>query len=129
MNRVRSLYGSAPAVAPVRTKESLSDAGDGDDISFDERGNEAAESPQRPELIHPTSGDTIVDHNPQPLRLRNAPDLLLPREAMGFARCGKNRIYQAIQRGELAAIKIGPHGTRIPRLALEAWLSDLGTRG
>jgi len=120
-----------PALAsdPHRLTDEFPRADAADDISFDDDAVDVVEKSQPTELIHAPPGDTIVDLYPDPLRLHNAPDLLLPREAMWLARCGKNRIYQAIQHGELAAVKIGPHGTRIPRVALEAWLSELGRRG
>jgi excisionase family DNA binding protein len=129
MNRARSRKNPDLALGPRELTDALRRDDSADDISFDEGGAEVVEKSQPSELIHATSGDTIVDLYPDPLRLQNAPDLLLPRKAMWLARCGKNRIYQAIQRGELAAVKIGPHGTRIPRLALEAWLSELGRTG
>jgi len=129
MNRARSTKNPDLALGPRELTDASRRDDSADDISFDEGGAEVVEMSQPSELIHATSGDTIVDLYPDPLRLQNAPDLLLPREAMWLARCGKNRLYQAIQHGELAAGKIGPHGTRIPRLALEAWLSELGRRG
>jgi excisionase family DNA binding protein len=47
---------------------------------------------------------------------------------MQLARCGKNRIYEAVARGELRAIKLGPRGTRIPKHALLIWMSDAASQ-
>jgi excisionase family DNA binding protein len=124
MKRTPSIPAQPRPSAPVDARPGVAGVDDVDEFAFGPSGEAVAEF-AAPELIQPNAGATIVDSFPDPLRLDDAPDLLLPREAMWLARCGKNRIYSAIRRGELAAVKLGPHGTRIPRLALEAWLAGL----
>lgn len=55
------------------------------------------------------------------MTLDQLPELMKPAEARAFARVGRNAIYAAIARGDLKAIKLGPHGTRIPKRALIEW--------
>jgi len=43
-------------------------------------------------------------------------------EAMRFAGVGRSFLYEAMERGELAYVKIGK-ARRIPRRALELWLA------
>jgi len=49
--------------------------------------------------------------------LATLPEVLTAREAAAFLRVGRNQLYQAIARGELAAVRIG-RSIRIPKQAL-----------
>ena len=49
--------------------------------------------------------------------LATLPEVLTAREAAAILRIGRNQLYQAIARGELAAVRIG-RSIRIPKQAL-----------
>lgn len=51
-------------------------------------------------------------------RLHELPDLLTVDEAAAFLRIGRNAAYQAVQRGDLYAIRLG-RSWRVPRASLE----------
>jgi excisionase family DNA binding protein len=49
--------------------------------------------------------------------LARLPEVLTAREAAAILRVGRNQLYQAVARGELAAVRIG-RSIRIPKHAL-----------
>ena len=53
------------------------------------------------------------------------PEVLTAREAATILRVGRNQLYQAVTRGDLAAIRIG-RSIRIPKQALVALLASAG---
>ena len=71
-----------------------------------------------PQSHPPTSpGDPVglVDSSTSALAM--LPEVLTAREAAAILRVGRNQLYQAVARGELAAIRIG-RSIRIPKQAL-----------
>ena len=57
--------------------------------------------------------------------LATLPEVLTAREAAAILRVGRNQLYQAVERGELGAVRIG-RSIRIPRQALLALLTSTG---
>src|SRR5829696_4233707 len=57
--------------------------------------------------------------------LPTLPEVLTAREAAAILRIGRNQLYQAVARGELAAIRIG-RSIRIPKQALLTLLASTG---
>ena len=55
--------------------------------------------------------------------LATLPEVLTVREAAAILRVGRNQLYQAIARGELAAVRIG-RSIRIPKQALLDLLAE-----
>jgi excisionase family DNA binding protein len=49
--------------------------------------------------------------------LATLPEVLTAREAAAILRVGRNQLYQAVERGELGAVRIG-RSIRIPKQAL-----------
>jgi excisionase family DNA binding protein len=49
--------------------------------------------------------------------LATLPEVLTAREAAAILRVGRNQLYQAVSRGELAAVRIG-RSIRIPKQTL-----------
>jgi excisionase family DNA binding protein len=68
------------------------------------------------------------------MSLAAAPDVLTVAEAAMLMRVGRNQMYQAIDRGEIRAGRIG-RSLRVPKASLERWLlfepgeSDLDSTG
>jgi excisionase family DNA binding protein len=51
------------------------------------------------------------------VRLEDAPDVLTVPEAAHYLRIGRNAAYEAVQRGELYAVRIGG-SLRVPKAAV-----------
>jgi excisionase family DNA binding protein len=70
-----------------------------------------------PHAQPPTSLTTPLDLAGSISALAALPEVLTVRDAAAILRVGRNQLYQAVARGELAAIRIG-RSIRIPRQAL-----------
>lgn len=55
------------------------------------------------------------------MKFADAPDVLTVEEAAAICRCGKNAMYEAVQRGDVWSARIGK-SIRIPKSALAAFL-------
>jgi excisionase family DNA binding protein len=64
-------------------------------------------APRAPKDAQPPSSDPLA----------RLPEVLTAREAAAILRVGRNQLYQAVARGELAAVRIG-RSIRIPKHAL-----------
>ncbi len=53
--------------------------------------------------------------------------LLTPREVEAELRLGRTRTYQLLRSGEIPSLRVG-RAIRVPRAALERWISDRSTR-
>jgi excisionase family DNA binding protein len=72
----------------------------------------------RPHAQPPTSFTAPLDPvGSSTSALATLPEVLTAREAAAILRVGRNQLYQAVGRGELAAIRIG-RSIRIPKQAL-----------
>jgi excisionase family DNA binding protein len=66
----------------------------------------------------PTSADARTDPaGTRPVTLASLPEVLTVREAAKVLRVGRNQLYQAVERGQLRAVRIG-RSIRIPKQAL-----------
>jgi excisionase family DNA binding protein len=66
----------------------------------------------------PTSADARIDPaGTRPATLASLPEVLTVREAAAILRVGRNQLYQAVERGQLRAVRIG-RSIRIPTQAL-----------
>ena len=80
----------------------------------------------RPQSHPPSSPRDPVDLVDLPTTaLRALPEVLTAREAAAILRIGRNQLYQAVARGELAAIRIG-RSIRIPKQTLLTLLASTG---
>lgn len=65
-----------------------------------------------------------ADSAGRPLELADLPELAKPREVAAVLRVGINAVYAACDRAEdpMPSCRLGPHGLRIIRGKLAAWL-------
>jgi excisionase family DNA binding protein len=79
----------------------------------------APELGDRPHAEPPTSPTAPLDlaAGSSTSALATLPEVLTAREAAAILRVGRNQLYQAVARGELAAVRIG-RSIRIPKQAL-----------
>jgi excisionase family DNA binding protein len=78
-----------------------------------------AEPADHPVAPPPTSADARIDPaGTRPMTLASFPEVLTVREAAKVLRVGRNQLYQAVERGQLRAIRIG-RSIRIPKQALQ----------
>jgi excisionase family DNA binding protein len=73
----------------------------------------------RPHAQPPTSPTAPLDlaAGSSTSALATLPEVLTAREAAAILRVGRNQLYQAVERGELGAVRIG-RSIRIPKQAL-----------
>jgi excisionase family DNA binding protein len=66
----------------------------------------------------PTAADARIDSaGTRAVTLASLPEVLTVREAAKVLRVGRNQLYQAVERGQLRAVRIG-RSIRIPKQAL-----------
>jgi excisionase family DNA binding protein len=62
-----------------------------------------------------------------PSTVEDLPLILDVKAVAALAAVSRNAVYTAIRAGELRAVRLGAHSTRIPRAAVVEWLG-LGTK-
>jgi excisionase family DNA binding protein len=77
--------------------------------------DEASDHPVAP--LPTSSGARIDPASSRPVTLTSLPEVLTVREAAKVLRVGRNQLYQAVQRGQLRAVRIG-RSIRIPKQTL-----------
>ena len=78
---------------------------------------------QQPKIPPPTpAGVPIQPAATRAAALAGLPEVLTVREAAAILRVGRNQLYQAVERGQLRAVRIG-RSIRIPKHALQDLLA------
>ena len=54
---------------------------------------------------------------------KQLPDVLTPRQVMGYLQLGRDSVYQLLSSGALPSVRIG-RTYRVPRRSLEQWLEQ-----